>query len=55
VLVTTERTGLVRKIEEGLVRYISRTTIADPLEISVAPLFEEETVTSNPLDDPWNS
>ena len=55
VLVTTERTGLVRKIEEGLVRYISRTTIADPLEISVAPLFEEETVTSNPLDDPWIS
>ena len=53
LLVTTERTGLVRKIEEGLVRYISRTSIADRLEISVAPIFEEETVTSNPLDDPY--
>ncbi|GMQ80725.1 MAG: hypothetical protein BMS9Abin05_0153 [Rhodothermia bacterium] len=49
------RTGLVRKIAEGLVRYISRTSIADRMVITVTRVSEDELLTSNPPDDPWDS
>lgn len=49
------RTGLTRKIEEGLVRYVARTSISDRLEISVSGVREDAPHTSNPEDDPWNS
>jgi len=49
------RTGLTRKIEEGLVRYIARTSISDRLEISVGSVRGDAPQTSNPEDDPWDS
>jgi len=49
------RTGLVRKIAEGLVRYISRTSLSNRMVISVTRVPDEPLTTTNPPDDPWNS
>jgi hypothetical protein len=48
------RKGLTRTITLGLVRFVARTTTADRLLITLAPLAAGETKTA-PTHDPWHA